>query len=473
MQEENSTFVCHVCIEDRFLSKEVKDGGSRELCSYCGETGEAQSLEGLADRILKVLEEHFKLVQEGLGQWPGIPVEQLIAEIAGLREEIAGDVRGLLSDRYGEMAVKDGDDDFFSEDAHYEELEPNDSHFSDTWSVFCSSIRSRARFFNEYAEEELNTIFGDLQNHRTDSDTPVFREIGPDDEDHFIWRARKAYSNEDLEDILKSPVSKIGPPPSRLAQGGRMNAHGIPVFYGAMDEATCIAEARAPVGSKVVVAKFALLRSVRLLDFDALAKIFVEGSHFDPEYAEREARAVFLGRLVREISRPVMPQDKAFEYLPTQVVAEYLAHKVDPQLDGIIFRSSQTGGIGHNLVLFNHACSVEPYELPKGVRIRIRIPRLGEEDDGIYVSEDVLPVPPTKASESKNRKRSGRLSRLFVPEPWWDEDINSEDDGLPTSHDPFLRLDLESVVVLDINGVQYERVRHQVHRHRAIGSGRF
>lgn len=85
----------------------------------------------------------------------------------------------------------------------------------------------------------------------------------------------------------------------------------------------------------------------------------------------------------------------------------------------------------------------------------------------------MLPVPPTKASESKNRKSSGRLSRLFVPEPSWNEDIHSEDDGLPTSQDPFLRLDLESVVVLDIKGVQYESARHQVHRHRATGSGRF
>ncbi len=49
-----------------------------------------------------------------------------------------------------------------------------------------------------------------------------------------------------------------------------MNAPGISVFYGALDEATCIAEARAPVGSHVVVAKFHLLRPVRLLDFDAL-----------------------------------------------------------------------------------------------------------------------------------------------------------------------------------------------------------
>ncbi len=468
MQEDNATFVCHVCIEDPFLSKEVKGGGSQELCSYCGETREAQSLNSLADRIYDVLQEHYHRARDDFWQRSGSPVEEVIADIAGLSDGIAGDVRGLLSDRYGEMAVKDGEDDPFSEEAHYEELKSHDGHFRETWSVFCSDIRSRARFFSKYAEEALNTIFGDLHNHRTDSDQPVFREIGPDDEDSFIWRARKAQSDNELKAILKSPALEIGPPPSRLAKGGRMNAPGIPVFYGAMDEATCVAEVRAPVGSKVVVAKFEFLRSARLLDFDALAEIFVEGSHFDPEYAEREARAAFLGRLVREISRPVMPQDEAFEHLATQAVAEYLANKLEPRLDGIIFRSSQTGGTGHNLVLFNHACGVEPYELPEGVKIQIRIPRGGEEDEGgdIFVFEDVLPDPSAKALPSENRKSSGGLLRLSVSEPWWNEDINSEDDGLPTYHDPFLRLDLESVVVLNIKGVHYESIRRQVHRPR-------
>ena len=35
-----------------------------------------------------------------------------------------------------------------------------------------------------------------------------------------------------------------------------MNAAGISVFYGAMEEETCIAEARAPVGSYVVIGRF-------------------------------------------------------------------------------------------------------------------------------------------------------------------------------------------------------------------------
>lgn len=464
MQVEDATFVCHVCIEDRFLSKEVKESGSRKLCSYCSGMSEAYSLERLADRIRRVLEERFKLVHVDSWQWSGTPVEELIVEIAGLSEEIAYDVRGLLSDRYGELAFMDGEDNPYSEEAHYEEHEPNDWNLRDLWSAFRRDIRSRARFFSTYAEGALREIFSDLHNHRTASGQPVFREIGPDDEDRFIWRARKSQSDKELKDILKSPAGKIGPPPSRLAHGGRMNAPGIPVFYGAMDEATCVAEARAPVGSKVVVAKFELLSSVRLLDFDALAEIFVKSSHFDPDYSEREARPAFLKRLVREISRPVMPQDETFEYLSTQVVAEYLANKMEPRLDGIIFRSSQTGGTGHNLVLFNHACRVEPYELPEGTKVKIRIPRGDEEeiDQEILVFEE-LPDPKEKALPLNKGKRSGGLlSTLSVPELWRKDDISREDDELLKYQNPYLRLDLKSVVVLDIKRVCYECTRRRV-----------
>ena len=41
-----------------------------------------------------------------------------------------------------------------------------------------------------------------------------------------------------------------------------MNAPGIRAFYGAMEESTCLAEIRAPVGSHVVVGRFQFTRPV-------------------------------------------------------------------------------------------------------------------------------------------------------------------------------------------------------------------
>lgn len=419
IQDGEGKCVCHACIGDQFLANEVKKEGTPVICSYCAETREAITLDALADRIHAVLHEHFYLTPDyshepyeyflyGEDEWErrGDPVDQVIAEIAGLDEKPTCDLTSLLSDWYSYRAVKGGGEDPYSSEAMYMEHDPDDFEFQDTWAEFGSEIRSRSRFFNTHAEGALDKIFVDLTTYKTWPDRPVIRKIGSDDEDRFVWRARTAQSTKELKAILVSPAREIGPPPPNLAKSGRMNAHGIPVFYGAIDESTCIAEVRAPVGSNVVVARFELLRPVQLLDLDAVAKVYVGGSYFNLDYAVRKGRVSFLRRLVREISRPVMPQDEAFEYLTTQVVAEYLANKVTPRLDGIIFSSSQTGGNGRNLVLFNHACGVEPHDdLPTGTEMDIYIPRANGDDDehdvGISIRETVPSAQTEEVSPTK------------------------------------------------------------------------
>ena len=277
-------------------------------------------------------------------------------------------------------ALKDGEEEPYASDACYEERASDNGNFHETWVAFRNEIRSRVRFFSTYAEEALAHVFGDLNTHKGFQNKPVIREVSRDDANGYFWRGRLAQSPKELKEILESPARKIGPPPPRRTRGGRMNPSGIPVFYGALKPDTCVAELRAPVGSHVVLGKFELLRTVKLLDFVMLMEIYVDVSHFDPDFEIRYGRAAFLRSLVSEICRPVMPLDEAFEYLASQVVAEYLATKLDQRLDGIIFPSSQAGG-GQNVVLFNHACGVAPDELPKGTDVKVYVSRRHHQDD--------------------------------------------------------------------------------------------
>ena len=389
----------------------------------------------------------------------------VIAEMADLDVEVADDVRAYLFNLHSYRTVKFGGESPYGPEAMYTEQDPDDFRFHDIWSYFGTEIRSRSRFFNTAAEQALNEIFGDLTTYKTWPVRSVIREVGPDDEDRFVWRGRTAQSTKELEDILASPTRKLGPPPPTLAMSGRMNAQGIPVFYGAMDKSTCIAEVRAPIGSHVVVAKFELLRPVQLLDLDALAKVYVGGSYFDPDYAVRKGRVSFLRRLVREISRPVMPQDQAFEYLITQVVAEYLANKATPPLDGIIFGSSQTGGNGRNLVLFSHACGVTPHdEPPMGTDVDIYIPRVNkatdEHDLDIFIRETV-PSPQTE-EVSPTKKRKGPMDFLSLQIAI--DHVELED--FTYYSEPTLQLDPKNLAVLYVESVQYCTKRRTVNRFR-------
>ena len=173
-----------------------------------------------------------------------------------------------------------------------------------------------------------------------------------------------------------------------------MNAHGIPVFYGATDPGVATNEVRPPVGSRVIVAEFDLLRNVWLLDVNALRSVYIEGSVLDSEYIRRLKRAKFLERVSERISRPVMPDDEPLEYLVTQVVADYPASHSVPALDGIMYPSVQDGTSGSNIMLFQKASRVALIDLPNGIKIDVRTGHHGAEEDwemGYSVWEKVPP----------------------------------------------------------------------------------
>jgi len=395
----------------------------------------------------------FWEAREGTWERRGDPVVVVIGEMAGLDERVASDLTVLLSGHHSYSEVKGGMEDPYGIEAMYEERCPDDSEFRFTWEEFRREVRSRSRFFTARAEEMLRYIFGDLNSLEAISDVPVVREINPGCRDAFVWRARTAFSDDELRRILGSPSDQLNAPPSSAAKSGRMNAQGISVFYGAMDRDTCVAEVRAPVGAHVVVGRFEVVRPVRLLDLDRLSNAYAGGSCFEPSLPERQGRAAFFRHLVREISGPVMPQDEALEYIATQTVAEYLAHKVIPRIDGVIFQSPQTGGEGRNVVLFNHARGVELYLLPEGTNVEVLIPRFGmsdpdnEYDDNILVSETVPSIQSEENQSADGVRPSHVPVRLFK---------DSETESFQGDFEPTLRLDLETLNVLVIRGVTYE-----------------
>ena len=455
-EDWTQTFICHGCVGEEFLIDEIREIGTRNPCRYCSRTQEAIELWDFAERIHQVIQAQFVLtplvpeewyehLDRSEGNWTrrGMTAKDLVAELAEVSDRAASEVRALLSDIHGYPAVKGGGEDPYDYEACYEERGPNDDQFRDTWEEFRRDIIGKARFFSRVAEDRLGDIFGEFGDLRTSQGEPVVREFEPGSTEGSFWRARRIEKQEDLETILKDPAGGLGPPPSKYAKNNRMNARGITVFYGANCKDTCIAEIRAPVGSRVVVGRFLLLRTIRLIDLQTMSKVYVEGSRFHPKYVEQKGRASFLKQLVVEISKPVMPEDEELEYIPTQVVAEYLANRADPNIDGILYPSSQTDGDGMNVVLFNHACQVNPYKLPEETEIRIF--------DRTPDSDLDLPYAPSISVKE------------VVP------DDHPPVDNSPSS-EATLDIDIESVSVLDIKSVTYSSDSHEVERSRITRS---
>ncbi|WP_218669066.1 RES family NAD+ phosphorylase, partial [Leptonema illini] len=406
-----------------------------------------------------VIEEHFYITSdvpnaidsilmndEELGfQWEreGQQVRCLIQEIAEIDDTIAENIQTFLSYNSGHNPM-DLEEDPWGSDVCYAEKNPDASHYMESWDYFCKEISERARFFNQNSERILDSIFNGIHSLETDDHKSVIREAGPSTEIAQIFRARVSQSREVFEGILKNPIIELSAPPPKKAKAGRMNAYGISVFYGAADIGTCVSEVRPPVGSDVIVGKFQLLRRLQLLDLGMLSKVYAQGSYFDRDFVKRKSHAAFLKHLVAELTKPVMPEEELLDYLPTQIIAEYLSNKSNPELDGIIFNSTQSSGGRENIVLFQKSSGVEPYSLPSDWEINIHYgwpTEDGVADDSVFICE----------KKTDNRiKEDPQL-------------IQTTQDSLQHS----LRLNVyDDITVVRVKGVEYKSSERSVSRYR-------
>lgn len=366
---------------------------------------------------------------------------------------IAEDVRKILEDRtYDFELAKMGEEGPFDEGVHYGFRDVSDFHFRAEWEEFERIIQTRSRFFSAAALATLNSIFAGIHSLQTQNGRPIVVSAGPSQPISSLFRARAFQGDGHLDEALKFPDRELGPPPSRAAIAGRMNPQGISVFYGAITAPVAVAEIRPPVGSKVAVAKFEILRPLKLLDVEALRAVLVSGSIFDDGYSRRLEHGKFLERLGTRISQPVLPHDEPFQYLVTQAIAEYLADAASPRLDGIIYASAQTNNSAQNVVLFHHAARVARIEISKGTTIFVNAGYDDEAQEHYYSVYEQLPKKDDQAS--KTLEKTG-----FSPFGDFLGSAASRD-----NREISLRVDLPEISVHHIRAVTYDAESYPVAR---------
>ncbi len=259
----------------------------------------------------------------------------------------------------------DGEDAFYVLDGSYVENEAGYEEHSQTWRHFRREILHEQRFFSQNALSRLREIFEGLHLLRDDSNCPAVYVLEPADEAIEIYRARKANSIEERERIVENPASQLGPPPEKLRRAGRMNPSGILAFYGAFDLDTCVAELRPAVGETVISAKFEITRPIMVLDTTKFSGRPKAINIFAKTHVTRLRLWKFMTTFMNEIARPCLPDDEHLDYVPTQVVSEYLTHlhkfkrgEKESTIDAIIYRSAQNGD-GKNIAIFGPAAVVE------------------------------------------------------------------------------------------------------------------
>lgn len=367
--------ICSDHVSDLKLKAIIEASATMDRpCDYCDQTVPTISAWELAEQFDTMFERFFVSTNgyddEGWGsEWDEDPegesVLDVLRRVAGLTGEVADSVVELLEDMWFD---RDTMEHRYGADPHFVENEKFDEPLSQAWEHMERSLKYQVRYNNPKALTLLQQVFGPIVEDRIEGSEGVIVEIAPGQALGTLYRARVFPSLEPMEKALTSPERELGPPPPGVGRAGRMNAKGVPVFYGAVDSEIAIAEVRPPVGSHVVVGVFEVVRPLRLLDIEKLILIDGDGSMFDSATYNRRNRRDFLKKLVRKLIRPVIPEHEDESYLITQAVADFLATHGELDLDGILFPSAQVDAEtrlrtdARNVVLFNKSSDVaSPY----------------------------------------------------------------------------------------------------------------
>lgn len=166
------------------------------------------------------------------------------------------------------------------------------------------------------------------------------------DDRTILFRARIVDKDLRIEEM--NPYKEMSPAPIHATRNNRMSPAGISYMYLANKVSTCLHEICAKQGDFVLVGSFVPKKPLKMLDLSRHPHIVIP-SIFNPDY-DHDLRWMdeFIQSFKREISKPVQDGEKEIEYVPTQVLAEYI-RKLG--YEGIVYESSLEEGTC-NYVLF-------------------------------------------------------------------------------------------------------------------------
>nr|WP_249182579.1 RES family NAD+ phosphorylase [Burkholderia ambifaria] len=361
--EDKGPFVCPECVEDDVLKQMIPTASGR-LCCSCSRMTDAGSLHIISKVAGDILHKRFAEFDDTHHDYRnGLTLSQAFDKIMRIKNK---EVCDLAAEYYREVcpvSVRQ----FFAPGMRYRQKRPRfedreqERVFAEQrWIEQTHMLKHSRRYFNNEVQKFFSTLFDVALSAKNRSlfkpSNAAVRHVSAGRE---IIRARRL-DGADIaglrKSILKDPKTQLGPPPLTVAKHNRMNPAGVPLFYGAENIQTAIAEVRPSIGDEVALCKFRTIRDLRLFDFTRFDQPLERQitSHWLGNYEEREEALVMLKYLHRLIAQPARSEET--DYVMTQAMAEFLHYEVDGGFDGIIFGSVQNEG-GKNYAIFEDSAN--------------------------------------------------------------------------------------------------------------------
>lgn len=195
------------------------------------------------------------------------------------------------------------------------------------WLAFADEIKFNNRFFPQNSNQVLRFIDEIFDKHV---------EILP--KGTIFYRARIIHLDEmnlqQDEALIGFPANNSMSPDYKIATTQRASPEKISYLYVSQDKYTALSETRPSIFSFISLAEIEALEELKIFDlwFD------INTSDIISDFTQ----------LAERFSAVITEEDKEFDYLPMQYVAEYIKNK---GADGIRYASFQSQG-GKNIVIF-------------------------------------------------------------------------------------------------------------------------
>ena len=313
---------CAACFDDRGLLKSIiplRSSGAG-TCSYCGS-------ENVAVLVPTQLSEYFELL---IGAYRPDPNGKLL--IQWFREDWGLFSHPRMNDsRANDLLSEILDDGEIVRQPYSPSGIPVADRLSE-WGQLRDELMYRNRFFPA-VDIDLDRLKGLLEHVKINAN-----------EVPGSWYRARIQSGDTV-----FTIGDMGSPPRRTASHGRANPAGIPYLYLGSTPTTAISEIRPHTGEIACVADFKIPHELIFVDLRRPKKMVSPFVLADAEDIGRmRSDLPFLEQLGEELTRPVLPQAAAIDYIPSQYVCEFIKKC---GYDGVIYRSSVSDGI--NLALFD------------------------------------------------------------------------------------------------------------------------
>ena len=385
---------CSDCFDDTFLKEFIKEKGRTGDCGYCGSSStDVASVKEVGELLVQTIEKHFRpavfpedslmnlnpqVDPLSLLYWLRNETRTISAKLIdaqqGMNEEEDPLIHFTMPDTSGCNLINDllsavnsqttKDKDGMLSRGWTSRVEPNLTpsldHFA-AWSRARFSTSHYLRFFDD----------PNSQVNRIKMLEPVRRSLEQAEDTlaagTTLWRARRVGDKQlptlhfpgwgghkptpealkRRDDMLREIEDLMGPPPVKYSGTNRMSPAGISYMYVSDNEDVCISEIRPNVGEFIWLAEFVTTKQLRLVNLTK-ASVIEPRLLFDPEFTAAEiSRSTFLEKFSSELSRPISTEESALDYVPSQVICEYIRLQ---GYDGVAFASSVRKGT--NFVLF-------------------------------------------------------------------------------------------------------------------------